>query len=211
LKRSHSLKTLAASLLLGFLAACSTTQGTRPQSPELTALYETRLQGLLELDQWALEGRLAVNNGKDGGSGNFNWRELGNETTMSFHGAFGRGAWRLEAEPGKAILQLADGEVYRASSSHALVEQALGWEVPVDALAWWVRGLAAPGAWTSHEFDEDGKFLALNQFGWDIEFARYLNVNGMALPQKMTARQGASTVKLAIRKWNLDADRSRND
>lgn len=205
------LKSIAGLLALSFLAACGSIQETRPNSAEQTALYDARFNVLLGLDDWALEGRLAVNDGKDGGSGHLDWHRQGEASNMSFHGALGRGAWRMQATPEVAVLELADGEVFRASSVNALLEQQLGWEVPVDALEWWVRGLAVPGDQDVRKLGEQGKLLALTQLGWVIEYGKYLEVDGVTMPLKLTARQGSHTVKLAVRKWSLSPGAGRDE
>ncbi len=211
MNRKPQLHFITACFTLCFLTACSSTQGTRPGSLDQAALYDSRYDLLLGLDEWSLEGRLAVNDGHDGGSGHLIWSRRGEASTMNFHGALGRGAWRLDVSADGAILELADGEVYRASSVNALLKQRLGWEVPIDALAWWVRGLAAPGEWEARELGEYGKLLILTQFGWVIEFGKYRDIDGVAMPQKMTARQESHTVKLAVRKWALGLDSGRNE
>ncbi len=66
-------------------------------------------------------------------------------TRMDFHGAMGRGAWRLVAGGGGAELELADGKRYSAETVGELVRGQLGWAIPVENLSWWVRGVQAPG------------------------------------------------------------------
>jgi outer membrane lipoprotein LolB len=208
--RPH-LKSTTGLLAFIFLAGCSGIQATRPNSAEQAALYGARFNVLLGLDDWAFEGRLAVNDGKDGGSGNLDWHRQGEASNMSFHGAFGRGAWRVQATPEGAVLELADGAVYRASSVEALLQQQLGWEVPFEALEWWVRGLAAPGDQDVRELGEQGKLLALTQLGWVIEYGKYSDADGVLMPRKLTARQGSHTVKLAVREWNLGRSTGRSE
>ena len=186
-----------------FLAACSSVPVTKKDQAGLAGLYQVRHDVLLSLDQWAFEGRLAVNDGQDGGSGHFNWQRQGEASSMDFHGALGRGAWRLDADRNGAVLELADGEIDRAPSVGQLVERRLGWKIPVDALAWWVRGCTAPGNWDQRELDEYGRLMVLNQFGWEIEYGKYTEAEGIFMPLKLTARQDSYTVKLAIRDWSL--------
>lgn len=194
-----------------FLAACSSIPETKTDQSARLALYESRYNELLSLDQWVLDGRLAVNDGQDGGSGHINWQRHGETSHMNFHGALGRGAWRLDADRDGAILELADGEIYRAPSLSQLVEQKIGWEVPVDALSWWVRGFAAPGDWDLREFDEHGRLMSLSQFGWVIEYGSYADAAGIFMPRKLTARRDSYTVKFAVREWSLGADADRDD
>jgi outer membrane lipoprotein LolB len=170
-------------------------------------LYEQRLARLSGVDSWALEGRLAVSDDADGGSGQLSWRQDNGSSRMDFHGALGRGAWRLLADGRGAELEFADGTLHRARSIDSLVRRQVGWAVPVEALAWWVRGLAAPGRVQQRVLDEEGRLSQLRQDGWDIEFARYGPVDGLggdlSMPLRMTARHADRTVKLAVRRWEL--------
>lgn len=187
-------------------AACATVPPSEQMQRARVPLYEQRFAQVSALDDWSLEGRLAISDEADGGSGQLRWRQQDGRTHMDFHGALGRGAWRLEADPTGAELQLADGSLRRADSVDALVRAEIGWRVPVESLAFWIRGLAAPGPLEHRQLDEQGRLNELGQDGWRVEFDRYTEVGSISMPVRMTARQDDRTVKLAIRKWRLSAD-----
>jgi outer membrane lipoprotein LolB len=183
-----------------FGAGCATLSA--PTDP-LVPLYEQRLARLGEIEEWVLDGRLAINDGADGGSGQWRWHHGEAFSRMDFHGALGRGAWRLDVDAGGAELNFADGRTRRAESVDALVQAEVGWQVPIESLAWWVRGLAAPGGIEKRELDRQGRLSELTQQGWTIEYARYTAVGEEYLPMRMTARREDRTVKVAVRKWQL--------
>jgi len=122
---------------------------------------------------------------------------------MDFHGAMGRGAWRLEADGQGARLELADGTIDHARSVNLLVQSQLGWEIPVDSLSWWVRGLAAPGEIEQRKIDGQGNLDQLVQDGWTIEFGSYRSIGNVDLPLKLTAQQADWKVKLVVRDWEM--------
>lgn len=188
-------------LLTAVLAAACATVPV-PQDPR-ESLYEERLARLGGIGEWILDGRLAVNDGDDGGSGQWRWHYGEGFSRMDFYGALGRGAWRLEVDAAGAELTFADGQRHRAETVDALVQAEVGWAVPVDSLAWWVRGLAAPGALEQRQLDADGRLSGLTQDGWIIEYGRYAAVGDEHLPVRMTARRAERTVKVAVRKWQL--------
>ena len=202
---------LKRALLLLFAAAltqapgCGTVQPLETEQAALVPLYEQRAARLQLQDSWSLEGRLAVSDNDEGGSGFLSWQQRPGSSRMDFHGALGRGAWRLLAGTDGAELEFADGRRYRADSIDDLLRAQVGWQVPVEALAWWVRGLAAPGKLQQRVLDEEGRLSTLQQADWRIEFGRYAIFGGEAMPARMTARQQDRTVKLAIRKWELSA------
>lgn len=189
------------------LPACRTVQPTDTEQAARIQLYESRQDGLQQVESWLLEGRLAVSDGEDGGSGHFNWQELADSGRMDFHGALGRGAWRLVYDGQGALLELADGSRFQADTVDELVRSRLGWEIPVDTLAWWVRGLAAPGEVQLRVLDDEGHLSTLHQRDWEIEFGRYRVFGELRLPVKMTARQAEKSVKLAIRRWDMSENR----
>lgn len=185
------------------LAGCSAPGPlSRPES-ERVRLYEVRHKSLGKVEEWAIEGRLAVNDGEDGGSGHLNWFWRDGFSRMDFYGALGRGAWKLTSDADGALLEMASGETYRADDVRQLAEQQIGWEIPVDALAWWVLGLASPGEWEARELDEEGHLQTLGQYGWTIEFAGYREIAEVSLPRKISARRQSREVKLAIRNWRV--------
>jgi outer membrane lipoprotein LolB len=205
---SFDLRTAAILLLvwlgLALLPGCAVAPPAGVEQANRAPLYDRRASRLSQLESWALVGRLAVSDEQDGGSGTLSWRLQPDGSRMDFHGALGRGAWRLLANAEGAELEFADGSRHYADSVEDLVRGQVGWQVPVDKLAWWVRGLAAPGAYGERLLDEQGRLSKLSQDGWSIEFGRYGEVDDQSLPHLMTARQRDRTVKLAIRKWEID-------
>jgi outer membrane lipoprotein LolB len=177
-----------------------------PESASAVMAYQTRLQELQSHDQWTLRGRLAISDGMEGGSGNFIWQNDGDRTRMSFHGAMGKGAWQLQADHSGARIELANGEIHEAATVAALVVQEVGWQVPIDALSWWVKGLADPAKWESRELSGHGLLMKLSQFGWEVEFGNYDEVDGSKLPSKLIARRGKYLVKMVVRIWELKAE-----
>lgn len=204
---------ISRSLLLSFLSlifallitACSTVPTVEIDQAELILLYQARSDVLTAAEGWALKGRLAVNDGEEGGSGHLSWQQYGQASSMNFHGAFGRGAWQLNADENGAVLEWADGEVHRADTVGELIEQWLGWTIPVSALAWWVRGLAAPGDWDLRQLNAQGNLEKLSQLGWNIEYGQYRDAGRVSMPVKLTARRQSYTVKFAIQDWDLEA------
>lgn len=185
------------------LAACSQVGSRKSETPALEIEYQRRLAQVSVFDVWSLEGRLALSDGKEGGSGALNWVQERDSSLVSFRGTMGRGAWRLQADNFGALLEMANGEVYRDTSVAELVKKHIGWKVPVDALQWWVRGLAFPGAWESRRFDDSGRLTHLEQSGWNVQFSQYQDEGQAWMPGKLTARRENYAVKVVVKAWQI--------
>lgn len=162
------------------------------------------MESIGSVEQWRLLGRISLDDGDQGGSGKLQWDVTASLSTIDFHGAMGRGAWHLEIGRDSAILKEASGNEYRAPGVDQLIQQQMGWPVPVDALKWWVRGLAAPGSIQEKQLDDRGLLIGLAQFDWQIDFNRYSSDSGVAMPTRLDARRENYRVKLAISHWQIE-------
>jgi outer membrane lipoprotein LolB len=169
--------------------------------------YEKRAEKLSAVSEWGFVGKISLDDGEQGGSGKLRWDVKPDLSELDFHGAMGRGAWHLTIDPDKAILREANGREQIAADVNEVVEARMGWLLPVSALQWWVRGLAAPGVIEDEQFSPAGLLISLRQFGWSVEFNRYDSEDNLALPIRLTARRENYRVKLAISRWHRDVNR----
>ncbi len=116
----------------------------------------------------------------------------------------GQGVAELRGGPAGMELRNAEGRLYRAADADALVRQALGLELPLRGLAWWVVGQPRPAATYHATANADGRLGELEQDGWHIDFSRYAASNGYVLPGKLVARRGNELeVRLVVDAWDL--------
>ena len=191
--------------LLLILNACTGVAVKKP-GPDNSAIYQERAVRLGSISEWGLVGRISLDDGDQGGSGKLKWDIQSGSSSLDFHGAMGRGAWHLEIGPNGAVLREANGSEQTAPGVNALIQDRMGWPIPVDALQWWVRGLAAPGAIEDEQFDVDGLLINLRQFDWNVEFGRYKSQDGIELPIRLNATRENYRVKLAISRWRMSTD-----
>ena len=168
------------------------------------AAYLERASRLDAIPEWGLVGRISLDDGDHGGSGRLQWDVRSDSSELDFHGAMGRGAWHLQIGPEGATLKEANGAEQAAPGVNDLIQDRMGWPIPVDALQWWVRGLAAPGAIEGEKLDPEGLLINLEQFGWSVDFNRYDSVAGVVLPKRLNATRDNYRVKLAISRWQMD-------
>lgn len=185
-----------------FLSACSGVSVKQDTAADPQA-YQQRADRLTELQDWGFSGKISLDDGDQGGSGKLLWNVSGEQTELDFHAALGRGAWHLVVGPAHAVLTEANGQSSAARTVDGLIQQRMGWPIPVEALQWWVRGLSAPGEIDERIIDADGRLLQLQQFGWTVDFSRYGDFSGIAMPKRLNAIQDDYRVKLAVSGWRF--------
>lgn len=203
---------LVLALTLG-LGACATVQqeplpeGLTEQPP---ADWAQRQDSLQAFNQWQLTGKLAVRQPEDSASAVINrWVQDNEHYELSLSSSFlGMGSTRLEGSPGFIQMELPDGETYSSSDPQGLIYAATGWELPIDALVWWVRGLPAPEGDFRMAFDPQGDLAQLEQRGWTIRYERWRDFvsDQPTLPARLTARKGEKLVRLVVSSWHSDHD-----
>ncbi len=187
------------------LSAC-VSRAPRPGDAAATALGESRLlqreQALGAATEFRLSGRIAISDGKDSGSGSFDWDQRAGAFTLNFTAPVTAQNWRLEASSTQALLIESNGAIRVAENAEALLARELHWQLPTDSMRYWVRGLRAPGSDSETEFDADGELVLLRQNGWEIRYPAFDNLQKPSLPKKVFARNGEHQVRISVRKWS---------
>lgn len=182
-----------------------------PAQQQVAEEAQSAREAALRADtDWSLTGRIAVSTGRDGGSGRIEWRQSGDRYEVSLSAPVTRQSWRLSGDAAGAMLEGLDGGPRSGADAAAVLREATGWDVPIVALADWVRGARSgmPGP-AVVSFDGAGRLSTIEQGGWTIAYAwpeaTPGTVDAPALPARIDARRGEARVRLLIDDWG-DAD-----
>lgn len=154
---------------------------------------------------FSLQGRVALSNGRDGGSGRIEWRQDGSRFDVSLSAPVTRQSWRLSGQSGDARLEGLEGGTRQGTDAAVLLQDATRWEIPVEALAGWVRGMPADSARFGEAelvFGADGRLSRLVQAGWTIDYGSWIaSEQGAELPGRLDAVRGDAKVRLIVDRW----------
>ena len=191
-------------LAVMLLAGCVGPQ-RRPPVPDAASMErQSAREAALRAEgtDWRIVARLSVSDGSDGGSGSLDWVQREQAFRFTVHAPVTGKTWVLEGVPGHAVLRGLAGTPVEGGSARHLLEQALGWHVPLPELVDWVRAMRAPGPAVVH-FRPDGLPARIEQAGWSIEFRDYDMARVPPLPSRVFATHGEYSVRLAIRDWSV--------
>ena len=190
-------------LTLGACATRAPRSMSAADSARGLALLEQREQQLATYTVFRLTGRIAISDGKDSGSGSFDWDQRGSGYTLNFTAPVTAQNWRLESAPAQAQLIESNGAVRVAANAEELLERELHWRLPAAALRYWVLGTRAPGSDSQTEFAENGELAVLRQNGWEIRYPAFDHTQTAVVPKKLFARSGDHQVRISVRKWSF--------
>lgn len=155
-----------------------------------------------------LDGRLALSNGRDGGSGRMRWVQGTGRYSFELAAPVTRQSWRLSGDAGGATLSGLDGGPRSGADADALLRATTGWDIPVQALRCWLLGLPADsGRYGEADlgFDAHRQLVRLEQAGWTIDYAGWqpLSQLNTELPLRVQVRRGDARVRLIVDGWAI--------
>jgi outer membrane lipoprotein LolB len=112
--------------------------------------------------------------------------------------------WRVSGRDGDVVVVGLDGGPRHGTDPAAVLREATGWEIPVRALASWVRGARAGGGSGDAELDfsADGRLVRLRQDGWTLDYADWQpQPGGVDLPMRIAASRDTARVRLVVDAW----------
>jgi outer membrane lipoprotein LolB len=104
-----------------------------------------------------------------------------------------------------ALLVTSDGKEYRADDLQRLARKELGWDLPLDGLQYWVRGLPWPAlSPAQQDYDASGRLKSLKQGSWQVTYLDWSPAGVSGLPSKLDLFGESVRMRLVIDQWKLD-------
>lgn len=185
-------KSCAALAAAAVLAGCAALEPSPPPAPPAPA--------------FELIGRVAVSYDGRAFSSGLRWQHTAARDELWLLTPAGQALAHIVGDADGATFTGSDRSQYRAGDIGSLIRRALGWEMPVTRLAWWVQGALAPGAVVQAvERDQHGRLAVLAQEGWRIAYA-YDSPEERGSPLRRLVLAGGSTeIRLVIDGWRQDS------
>lgn len=175
-------------------------------SPAAERAEAARVQALRAQPDWSFQGRVAVSKGRNGGSGRIEWQQRNSVYEVQLSAPVTRQSWRLQgdAQQGNGRLEGLDGGPREGADAQAVLLDATGWDIPVNQLPDWTRGLVIDGHdQAGLQRDAEGRPRQLQQAGWRVDYLDWYPAQAgqQALPRRIEASRGDAKVRLVVDQW----------
>ncbi|MCK4866263.1 MAG: outer membrane lipoprotein LolB [Gammaproteobacteria bacterium] len=166
--------------------------------------WEQRKSELSEINDWLLNGRIAIINGDESWHMSMKWQRHDDKYILDLSGPFGAGHAQLTGTKNGVVLVDSDQNYFFADNPDRLLQEVTGLRMPVQSLLYWMRGLPDWDVKNKNQkLDNYGRLALLEQAGWRIRFKRYINVDKHELPQKIFIDGFDLKVKIFVDDWDL--------
>ncbi|MBI4808674.1 MAG: outer membrane lipoprotein LolB [Nitrosomonadales bacterium] len=151
---------------------------------------------------FAFNGRVSLKQGAQREKAGVRWVHKANEDEILLLAPLGQTVARIYRDENKATL-VTSGKGYRAQDMESLMQQVLGWQLPLSGMRYWIVGQSAPEGESSFEMAASGQLGVLRQQGWVIGYSRYTSDRMDALPLRLSLKREGVEVLLVIDEWEL--------
>lgn len=193
-------------LLLAFtllLAACAS-PGSRP--PGSLEWSQHRAQ-LAILDHWTASGKLSLRTADQAESANMVWQQQAGTSQLSLSGPMGLNATTISSDGQQMQIDRGDEQLSFDISTPDAVRRNTGWDLPLNALPFWLKGLPAPAMEVQAlELNPSSDLLhKLQQDEWQVLYQDYQDFHGYTLPTRLRIQRGDTAVKIILRNWQAES------
>ena len=147
---------------------------------------------------WQLQAKMAVNYDNQRFSATLRWENRPNSAQLILFDPLGRVVAQLSQDASSAYIQTKKGQNFHGTNITQLMQQQLGWSLPVDALQYWVQGQPAPQIAYAETHDDDPLRQRFIQGAWSIEAQRK---SLEQRPHKLTLQGPQLKLKLVRMQW----------
>ncbi len=150
---------------------------------------------------FALNGRISIKYDDVRHSAGLRWVHRVQSDEVLLLAPLGQTAARVYRDASGATLD--DGnKQYRAEDVEALMQQALGWRLPLDGLRYWILGMPVAERPAQIKRDDNGRIVMLHQDGWEVAYLRHADASPNSLPTRLQLNRDDLQVQLLIDEWD---------
>ncbi|CAG9178541.1 Outer-membrane lipoprotein LolB [Cupriavidus laharis] len=151
-----------------------------------------------------------VRYGRDEGvQGSFRWEEQGRNVRLDLLSPLGQTLAVVTATPSGATLDLPNKPPRNAPEVDSLLEEALGFALPVAGMRDWLHGRPAAGRPASATRDAQGRLATLAQDGWSVRYVAWQDTPSAtqtaAQPRRIDLERDSGPTPLSV-KLVIDAE-----
>ncbi|MCH9755784.1 MAG: lipoprotein insertase outer membrane protein LolB [Gammaproteobacteria bacterium] len=198
------IKTYTLGLVL-LLTACTAPSppGVQTDTPNTKKPTAARIKAAKHLSSWTITGAVAAKSKRKAWTASLDWKQYNlNRYQLRLFGPLGGGSVLVEKN-GRLITYQDGGKRVTTTNIDQLFYKETGVRVPLHNLYYWVRGVKAPGAIQSSQYNATGHLITLKQGGYTIQYENYQTVKGIDLPTKLRVAGPGGHLKLVIKHWEI--------
>ena len=173
----------------------------QPASHHLT--WKQRQRQLNTIKKWDIKGSLGITYNNQTEFAHFMWQQQYDAYAITLSSTFDIGSINIVGNSKIVTLWKSKSDKVTATTPEVLMQEELGWSLPLEDLRYWIVGLPTPKIPYKATYDAYNHLATLKQGNWSIQYLDFAAFNDIDLPLKMTVVNPQLHVKIVINNWKL--------
>lgn len=187
--------------LICLVAGC--TQSPLKPKPFDPNYWQHHQTTIYQIKQWSLTARVAIRANQSNWSGGVHWQQNETEYQVRFIGPLGQGRYLLTGNGKSVTLSMGDKHE-QANTMNELIHRHIGWDLDLDSLGYWLRGVSNPNkAISAYSLNNQNYLATIDQSGFTVSIPSYQAVNGLMLPKKLLIKNDQINLRIVIKSWKF--------
>lgn len=166
LSEDFIIKIILIILFCGLLQSCASMYNIKTTAPSRKYTAPLNIA-----DNFDISGRFFIKSLTRKEYGNFSWFKTLKVEELDFTTPLGETVAKFKLQNGVAIFTTAKNS-YTGHDIDQLMQQNLGYVLPLEKMHYWIQGVAVPGAPVDHPLEK-----GFSQFNWNIEYLEWTDNN----------------------------------
>ncbi|MEQ1813251.1 MAG: lipoprotein insertase outer membrane protein LolB [Candidatus Nitrotoga sp.] len=156
----------------------------------------------IENKPFVIAGRIVVKHKGERTSATVRWTHSPQKDEILLFAPLGKTVARIHTSADEVTLDTPNKH-YAAPDVESLMQQVLGWSLPLAGLRYWVFAMPAPDSSFEMQSAPNGQVNQLLQEQWIIHYPRYAGTTPDSLPSHITLLRGELSIQLLIDEWEV--------
>ncbi len=193
--------TLIISALI--ISGCSNQQTVTTQPETLKLNWQQHVQNIRSIKDWNASAQVAIKVNEKTQKAKMTWQQSFQNYQISFFGPFGQSGPKLTGNEKSATLTIPKEAPIKGRNTSAILQQRLGWQLPVNNAKYWILGIPAPTSESKVSLQEE-RLATLVQDGWTINYSKYKQFGRFSLPTKILISRPDLNLLMVVYRWNTE-------
>lgn len=193
---------IATATLALLLAACAATPGHTPDTVSWQE-HRTRIE---TITHFTASGKIALRTAEQAESASLLWQQMGSASHLRLNGPMGLSATTVDSDGHEVVIRQGD-DTSRWSLDDPAIDQRQRWNLPLQALHYWLKGVPAPDLEVQALRLEPTSQLprSLQQQDWLISYEAFAEFEGFTLPTRLKVTRDETSARIILRRWEAIA------
>lgn len=154
-------------------------------------------------DYWRARGKFSYRSDEVSESGNFDWRQEGDNYQLRLFGPLGMGSVRISGDTNLVRIKTRDQDI-SSDQPLSLLYRMTGFEIPLNSMPMWLTGKPASLSPSNIILDDKDRIQSFTERTWLLNYGNYEEINNQQTPMNIRAVKGDVNLRMIIKAWEFD-------